>query len=1346
MKKWICLLTGLMLASPLFATIVVEEHFINLAGTGSTGIASWPKGTITDGLSWPGVVSSGGGLTGATTFGCIAGYNGTAYGDSTTWFSVMVKNTANQDRLLFWSTTGSSSAGAGIDCTGNGVRADISNTMGATTVPIISTNVCFIVGKMELSSTGNETVTIWVNPTNFTSEAAMIASAAGSSTVTAAGVITATAASTIWARMGGTTTVFDEIRLATTLAEVTPSPIQPYPVLTDVGILPSRTNLLTTGNSIDLFSMIYNDNGSMATGVTVTVNNIPSGFTVSNAVNSEYGTVNTSESKTNTTPFHINAPLSSPLGTPNNFGFQISGYSAAGVRYTTNSTFSVILKQAVNVTGQDGINRFSMVADNNMTDTNALMTISNSSDSALICNLTENASWLTLPGGNTLTVAPHSASNVTLVAGPISTSGQYTTPLTVSYNQTVTNFTSFTVQFDVGAKIEPLTANAVISEAGGINLIPGKYEPGEILNITIPSINNGAIMVGSTTNTLTLPSGWDTPTPASAVYSSMVVGSTTSTTYQITIPGGATDGNYTLTAKNASAGGFFWTGDLTLNVYKRAAPSVSTTNLTITVPAGGTATGVITLTNAGNNSTTFALTDNGSWASTYSVSTQTVSLVPFEPIYDAPDTNTTFVSWNTTDTALMNIGFSFPLYGTAYTTFSVSKYGAVGFGASVGANTDTPPSLPSGTTPAIAAFWGSSAVSTNSVRYMKQTDKLVVSWGNRTGHEFQAWLYTNGAIRYVYQSGSWSGGVIGIQSGSNALTAAYTPSSGSESLLLTPKSLPWVTPDPASGNLSGPGYQDITFTANAINQVNGTTNNFTATATWGDGSTSQVNIKVVVATTHLGLSAPTNVPFTGLAGFITKTNMLLVNTGDVATAYTITDIGAQAAGYTYTNVVYDWEDSTTSTDSGISGVLFKGVGNNEAVSELIPIGFNFPFYGAVYTQLSIGKNGAISLGESSLMTKQYNYTDGASYNIQYFYVTNTLSTMGPVSNGHPSQSPSIVGLPSQMIAPYWQSWLSDSTSCIRYSGNDNRFVVTWENMYQADGGANQTFQAVLYKNGTIRFQYYHISGSTWPFAEIGLRDTGSRTKKASLAFAGAPYDGASGNMMVVTNLQGYYTTNYDARTFVVTNTVVSTNYSEVVTGEAILFTPAAGSSVITVYPVSGTLPVGGSTNITIYGDARSLTSGGTNDVFASTIFGINYPGYVPGTNITTNVVGGVTNITTNTVIGTVSSPVSVMFLATNSTTTAFPGLLADSNGDGYTDLNELMFGSDGVVTVTQGADGSRTLSWPKPNDNISRTYTVWYTSDLMSGWTWLADLPDGYSYRDAAHADFPVIYYRVTVQ
>jgi hypothetical protein len=79
-----------------------------------------------------------------------------------------------------------------------------------------------------------------------------------------------------------------------------------------------------------------------------------------------------------------------------------------------------------------------------------------------------------------------------------------------------------------------------------------------------------------------------------------------------------------------------------------------------------------------------------------------------------------------------------------------------------------------------------------------------------------------------------------------------------------------------------------------------------------------------------------------------------------------------------------------------------------------------------------------------------------------------------------------------------------------------------------------------------------------------------------------------------------------------------------------------------------------------------------------------------------------------------------------------------------------MWGSDNpVVDSTLNADGSRTLSWPEPTgDDLSRTYTVWYTTNLSEDWIFVDTVKNDTIYLDddSVRMAESVIFYRVTVQ
>ena len=96
-------------------------------------------------------------------------------------------------------------------------------------------------------------------------------------------------------------------------------------------------------------------------------------------------------------------------------------------------------------------------------------------------------------------------------------------------------------------------------------------------------------------------------------------------------------------------------------------------------------------------------------------------------------------------------------------------------------------------------------------------------------------------------------------------------------------------------------------------------------------------------------------------------------------------------------------------------------------------------------------------------------------------------------------------------------------------------------------------------------------------------------------------------------------------------------------------------------------------------------------------------------------------------------------------------MITDTDGDGQSDALEQLAGTDSMdadsVFKTQ-LDGSRTLSWPVPDDNVinrDRYYTIEYTTNLTSGWQVLTVLTNETSFTDTENVDEPVIYYRVSV-
>src|SRR5207249_3638464 len=111
---------------------------------------------------------------------------------------------------------------------------------------------------------------------------------------------------------------------------------------------------------------------------------------------------------------------------------------------------------------------------------------------------------------------------------------------------------------------------------------------------------------------------------------------------------------------------------------------------------------------------------------------------------------------------------------------------------------------------------------------------------------------------------------------------------------------------------------------------------------------------------------------------------------------------------------------------------------DDAISGMIPIRMNFPFYGQTYTSLRVCTNGFIT-----------------------FYGTDSPYTNQPLPNA---------GAPPALIAPFWDDLVMPELQVYtRFDGS--RFIVSWIGAFRYYAGGPHSFQAILYPSGEIRFQY-----------------------------------------------------------------------------------------------------------------------------------------------------------------------------------------------------------------------------------------------------------------------------------
>lgn len=726
-----------------------------------------------------------------------------------------------------------------------------------------------------------------------------------------------------------------------------------------------------------------------------------------------------------------------------------------------------------------------------------------------------------------------------------------------------------------------------------------------------------------------------------------------------------------------------WTNTFTIEIFSRPLPEIPENTLAITVVKGSTAGGSITLENNGNQPVGFT-----------AIRSPSIPPSSMDANWTAMRGWVNFTNPDREAPGLSNIalGFTFPFLSANYT--------AVTLDASLGIVRFSP------TSPLLILQIFNPAASEN-VQYKLETDRLVAQWKDATSGQlkdlnFQVHLYKNGEVRYLYQSmggAQVSDATIGYLFGSLNLLGnspaddSTTPLAPGSMLVLTPTF--WIDATD-TGSVPAGSTAQLIFTADATG-TDAVSGSYDFIVTWSDGTEETVTVDVTVQNQMPELDIlPATVNLTGPSGTLVKGTAVLSNTGNVDVNYAFAyPAAAKTANYTWIhNSSFNWNE-TAGTEFVVPAEF-----RNSGFHELMPLGFAFPYFGTYYTNFSISVDGFVSLGAT-----------------------------GPTAN--------------QIIAPYMGNLYYDNNSRIRTSGDRRVRVVTWENMKDEDG-KDQTFQLILESNGTMTFQYLELNGTnswiksniantityltnpTRPKATgIGLKDTGSRISNQTLIWSPGPDDdrGTVTTSIVVTQETiPDPNRDYGTKTILVTNQVVV--YDDPLLNHAFSFVPAAVP--ITVSPVTGTLAPGETQEITIIGDARGLA---VNKTISATY----------------NVLGGAS-----------TKPLKVNLKATAplaSAELASPAesALQDSDGDGQSDLAEILAGTDELnadSAFKANMDGSRTITWTEPSGSgeINRTYTIWFTTNLLDGWQKLAEVTNGTSFTDEEHNDVPAIYYKVTVQ
>ncbi len=143
---------------------------------------------------------------------------------------------------------------------------------------------------------------------------------------------------------------------------------------------------------------------------------------------------------------------------------------------------------------------------------------------------------------------------------------------------------------------------------------------------------------------------------------------------------------------------------------------------------------------------------------------------------------------------------------------------------------------------------------------------------------------------------------------------------------------------------------------------------------------------------------------------------------------------SSGGGFTYNvqSVPYNW--ITTTNQTGLTG---------DDQTKLFSLPFSFPFYGKNYNSVYICTNGFLSFTSNS-----NKYT--------------------------PDPIPS-TNAPNALVSPFWRDLNPSASGSITYYSGSDKFVVTWDNVKNYSNSNKQTFQVVLYPDGTIEFRYKTIT-------------------------------------------------------------------------------------------------------------------------------------------------------------------------------------------------------------------------------------------------------------------------------
>jgi subtilisin family serine protease len=305
---------------------------------------------------------------------------------------------------------------------------------------------------------------------------------------------------------------------------------------------------------------------------------------------------------------------------------------------------------------------------------------------------------------------------------------------------------------------------------------------------------------------------------------------------------------------------------------------------------------------------------------------------------------------------------------------------------------------------------------------------------------------------------------------------------------------PWLFVDPVSGTVPGGGSLTATVTFDA-RELEGGLYEDVLTILSNDPLNHEVHVPVTLAVTPPPVIQvdPDSLSETLMDGEISVQQLTISNTGvaDLTFAFLGYTSTADVAARNNTSRIYpdDFQVGKNEADLRKGHPVLFGNGGPDG-SGYTWIDSNEPG-GPVFQWIDITESGtSISLGDDASVTVSLPFTFDF-YNVDWNVVTigsNGYLTFGSSGSAFFNTEIPNPALPNNLIAPFWDDLFPPAAGAmIHYRADADKFIVQYTNMPYFLSDLRNTFQVILYANGTIRYQYLNMNDRQ--SATIGIENS-----------------------------------------------------------------------------------------------------------------------------------------------------------------------------------------------------------------------------------------------------------------